>query len=199
MATALRSQRPTPRDSRSDSPSETLRERFPNRQPAPRRKDHLQPVQGATPAPRKAPKPALAVISTAPIQTAVRKLPTAPPLPNWLRLLMQAQRGSLVITFALVVATLIVYGGTIYMQQLWSKEYRKLKTMQRSERQMLAASEVLKNQIIQQAESPNSGLVAKTPQHTLILESAPIRTVKPVAIPVVIKAEASANEPPLGY
>ncbi|PZV17887.1 MAG: hypothetical protein DCF22_03050 [Leptolyngbya sp.] len=190
MATALRSQRPVARDSPRDSPSETLRERFTNRPSAPRRKAHLQPVQGATSVRnRKTPNAPLAAVS---------QLSTARLLPNWLRLLMQAQRGSLVVTFALVVATLMVYGGTMYMQQLWGKEYRKLKTMQRSERQMLAASEVLKNQIIQQAESPNSGLVAKTPQHTLILESAPIRTVKPAAIPVVIRAEASTNAP-LGY
>jgi hypothetical protein len=130
---------------------------------------------------------------------AIANLPTARPLPNWLRLLIQAQRGSLAVTFLLVIVTLVVYGGTIYTQQLWSKEYRKLKTMQRSERQMLAASEVLKNQIIQQAESPNSGLVAKSPRNTLILESAPLRTVKPAAIPVVIKAATSTNLPPLGY
>jgi len=191
MATALRSQRPTPRDSRSD--------RFTNRQ-APRRNPPLQPIQVATSVRNSQSfQSPLAAVPAAPAQSAIRKLPTARPVPNWLRLLIQAQRGSLIVTFALVIATLIVYGGTVYMQQLWSKEYRKLKTMQRSERQMLAASEVLKNQIIQQAESPNSGLVAKSPQHTLILESAPIRTVKPALIPVVIKADTSANVPPLGY
>ena len=197
MATALRSQRPTPRDSRRESHGK-LRERFTNRQ-APHRKAHLQPVNGFTSAGNsKSFKPPLATVSSAPAPSAVR-IPTASPVPNWLRLLVQAQRGSLIVTFALVITTLVVYGGTVYMQQLWSKEYRKLKTMQRSERQMLAASEVLKNQIIQQAESPNSGLVAKSPKHTLILESAPIRTVKPAAIPVVIKADVSANVPPLGY
>jgi len=159
MATALRSQRPTPRDSRSD--------RFTNRQ-APRRNPPLQPIQVATSVGNSQSfQSPLAAVPAAPAQSAIRKLPTARPVPNWLRLLIQAQRGSLIVTFALVIATLIVYGGTVYMQQLWSKEYRKLKTMQRSERQMLAASEVLKNQIIQQAESPNSGLVAKSPQHTL--------------------------------
>jgi hypothetical protein len=193
MATALRSQRPNPRDSHSD--------RFKNRQTVPHRQAPLQSAYGVNSVThsRKSSTPSLATVSVLPVQPTVRKLPPAPPLPNWLRLLVQAQRGSLIVTFALIVATLVVYGGTVYMQQLWSKEYRKLKTMQRSERQMLAASEVLKNQIIQQAESPNSGLVAKTPQHTLVLESSPIRTVKPATIPVVIKAAASTNEPPLGY
>lgn len=136
MATALRSQRPTPGDSRS--------ERFTNRQ-APHRTAHLQPVNGSTSVRNsQSSKPPLAVVSLTPAPSAVRKLPTASPVPNWLRLLIQAQRGSLIVTFALVIATLMVYGGTVYMQQLWSKEYRKLKTMQRSERQMLAASEVLK-------------------------------------------------------
>ncbi|MBM0741400.1 hypothetical protein JOY44_07170 [Phormidium sp. CLA17] len=192
MATALRSQRPTPRDSHRD--------RLTNRQAALRRKTHLQPVHSATlERSSQSFKPPLSTVSPTSTQSAVRKLPTARPFPNWLRLLIQAQRGSLIVTFTLVVATLVMYGGTVYMQQLWSKEYRKLKTMQRSERQMLAASEVLKNQIIQQAESPNSGLVNKSSQHTLVLESSPLRTVKPVAVPILIKAEASANMPPLGY
>ncbi|MEX0269551.1 hypothetical protein AB3R30_10435 [Leptolyngbyaceae cyanobacterium UHCC 1019] len=192
MATALRSQRPTPPDSRSDHLTNRL---------APRRKASSRSAYSVTPVAHsgRSPKLPLATVSVLSTQPTVRKLPAAPPLPKWLRLLMQAQRGSLIVTFALIVTTLVVYGGTVYMQQLWTKEYRKLKTMQRSERQMLAASEVLKNQIIQQAESPNSGLVTKTPQHTLVLESSPLRTVKPAAIPIVIKAETSTNEPPLGY
>jgi hypothetical protein len=193
MVTALNSQRPTPRDSH--------RERFTNRRAVLLHKTPIQTSQLPVPSARNnsASRSPLAVAPIAPIQPAVHNLPTTRPLPNWLRLLIQAQRGSLAVTFVLVVVALVVYGGTVYTQQLWSKEYRKLKTMQRSERQMLAASEVLKNQIIQQAESPNSGLVAKSPQHTLVLESAPLRTVKPASMPAVIKADPSATLPPLGY
>jgi hypothetical protein len=113
-------------------------------------------------------------------------------------LLIQLQRGSLIVTFILVTAALVVYGSTMYLQQLWSKEYRKLKTMQRSERQMLAAEGFLKNQIIQQAEQPGSGLVPKTPEHTIYLPSAPPRPAPPVN-PIILKSEPSQGGEALGY
>lgn len=101
--------------------------------------------------------------------------------------------------FLLVTVALVVYGSTIYMQQLWSKDYHKLKSMQRSERQMLATNEFLKNQIIQQAEQPESGLVLKTPDHTVYLEPAPVRPPVPVN-PILVKPEPSSNgADPLGY
>jgi hypothetical protein len=116
----------------------------------------------------------------------------------WLRLLMQLQRGSVIVTFVLVTAALVVYGSTIYMQQHWSKEYNKLKSMQRSERQMIAAGELMKNQLIQQAEQPGSGLVPRTAAHTLVVEPQPLRV--PVNANPVVKVEPpAADSQPLGY
>jgi len=112
-------------------------------------------------------------------------------------LLIQAQRGSLVIAFVLVTATLIVYGSTVYTQQLWSKEYRKLKTLQRNEREMIATSASLENQLALQAERPGSGLVPQTPDSTIFLQPAPQRQTSLVS-PNVPNVEASPNTP-LGY
>jgi hypothetical protein len=113
------------------------------------------------------------------------------------QLLVQAQRGSLVIAFILVTATLIVYGSTVYTQQLWSKEYRKLKTLQRNEREMIATNEGLKNQLALQADQPGSGLVSPTPDSTIFLQPAPQRPTL-ITSPNVPKAEVAPNTP-LGY
>jgi len=165
-------------------------------------RSHLQTVYPVAPTPvqpRQRPKPHLAAVPNLPPRPAVRQLPTHRPIPPWLRLLIQLQRGSVIVTFVLVTAALVVYGSTIYMQQHWSKEYRKLKTMQRSERQMIAAGELIKNQLIQQAEQPGSGLVPRTSEHTIVLEPAPARPPVTAPIPVVTKIEKSSDMAPLGY
>ncbi len=104
----------------------------------------------------------------------------------------------MIVAFILGAATLIVYSSAIFVQQQWSKDYQKLKTMQRSERQMIAAGEFLKNQIIQQAEQPGSGLVPKTSAHMLYVEPSADRP--PVAVPAnpVVKSE-SADEDLTAY
>jgi hypothetical protein len=103
----------------------------------------------------------------------------------------------LVIAFILVIATLMVYGSTVYTQQLWSKEYRKLKTLQRNEREMTATSASLENQLALQAERPGSRLVPQTPESTIFLQPAPQR--QPLeTTPSVPRVEAAPNTP-LGY
>lgn len=146
-------------------------------------------------------KPPLTALPNPSARSAVRQLPTRRPIPTWLRLLIQLQRGSVIVTFVLVTAALVVYGSTIYMQQHWSKEYRKLKTMQRSERTMIAAGELMKNQLIQQAEQPGAGLVPRTSEHTIVLEPAPSRApaATPTVPPVVTNVEPAADAVPLGY
>lgn len=127
----------------------------------------------------------------------VRMLPVRRSLPVWLRLLIQLQRGSTIVAFVLVAATLVVYSTTIYTQQLWSRDYQRLKAMQRQERQMIATSETLKHQLAQQAQKPESGLVRRLPQQAIYLPPAP----EPVAKPVVPSPSPAESAPPkpLGY
>lgn len=145
--------------------SPTLRALPRDRQSAVRHRPPLRSVKGgARPSQQQRQRPVRSPLSAVPAlspRPVVRRLPTSRPLPFWLSLLIYIQRGSLAVAFVLVTAALVVYGSTIYMQQLWSKEYGKLKMMQRSERQMIAVGEGLKNQLIQQAEQPGSGLVPK--------------------------------------
>lgn len=126
-------------------------------------------------------------------------MPTQQPLPGWLRLLILAQRSSLVVTFVVVITTLFVYGSTVYTQQLWSKEYRKMTSLQRSERQMVAASEVMKGQIVQQADHSGAGMVRRTQEQAVFLQPAPERPAQPMD-PLLSQPLAPANSSaPLSY
>lgn len=120
--------------------------------------------------------------------------------PAWLAQLTTWQRISSAIAFLLVSATLTVYGGTVYTQQLWSREYKRLENLQRQERQLTAADEVLKNQLANQAEQPNNGLVSPDPHSTLFLESAPSPLASPSATPNPKPAPSPKLTPtPMGY
>jgi len=125
----------------------------------------------------------------------VRRLPSPRKLPIWLQLMLLAQRGSLVVTFILVMGALLVYGNTVYTQQLWSKNFRDLRAFQRSERQLAAATGMLQSQVAQQAERPDSGLVLQKPANMIFLQPAPQRHL-PEAAPI---APAPAIKAPLGY
>ena len=180
--------------------STAFRSAPPSRRPASTRRSPLYPLPAPPKPVRSMPqrsKPPLRAVAAPAGATTVRRLPTQRSLPLWLRLLMQAQRGSLVIAFILVAATLIVYGSTVYTQQLWSKEYRKLKTLQRNEREMIATNEGLKNQLALQADRPGSGLVPQTPDNTIFLQPAPLRPTLSTS-PSAPKAEIAPNTP-LGY
>jgi hypothetical protein len=120
-------------------------------------------------------------------------------------MLVRTHRASIILAFILGVAALVVYGSTVYTQQLWSKEYRKLKTLQRNERELLAAGESLKGQIAQQAERPGSQLIPKTPSSMIFLKPEPLRTTP--ALPTAVTGTLSstvnklqpASKKPLGY
>lgn len=127
----------------------------------------------------------------------LKRLPSSQSAPLWFNLLVGLQRGSSVVTFLLIAAVLVVYGWTVYSQQLWSQEYRKLENLQRQERQLTAKNEILKNQLAQQAERPEAGLVPHTPKDTIFLEPAPQRPETALS-PTVTELNLSSNVP-LGY
>lgn len=130
----------------------------------------------------------------------IKILPESQTLPTWLQIAIGFQRRFSIGTLLLVSAVLAVYSSTVYSQQLWSQKYRQLEALRRQERQVTAASEVLKNQLANQAEQPDNGLVSPNPENNLFLEPSPVRSpavdlqssAKPVANP-----EPSSN--PIGY
>lgn len=117
--------------------------------------------------------------------------------PTWLASLIFIQRGSDIVTFLLVAATLTIYSWTVYTQQQWSQEYRKLENLQRNERNLTTANEVMKDQLAQQAEKPATGLVNPTHASAIFLPLAPHRPSSPP--PTQTVDLDSAAKSPLGY
>jgi hypothetical protein len=116
-------------------------------------------------------------MSVAPRYPVARQSPSqktvAPVTPLWLQLLMRLSQASSVFTFCVVAAALGIYSWTVYTQQLWSQEYRRLENLQRHERQLTANHETLKNYLAQEAENPEVGFVAPTPSNMIFLSPAP--------------------------
>lgn len=131
-------------------------------------------------------------------QQKVEKLNTAQqPQPMWLSPLLFVQRSSDIVTFVLVATTLTLYALTVYTQQQWTQEYRKLENLQRDERHLTTTNAVIKNQLAQQAEKPATGLVSPSPANTIFLTPAPQRQINSnSAKKVDVEPGAKA---PLGY
>ncbi len=97
----------------------------------------------------------------------------------------------------MVGGVLLLYGQTVYTQQLWNQEYQKLEQFQRHERQLTATIESLKNDIAQQAERPGMGFVTPSAANTIYLQptsAAPIPASTPV--PPFLPTEPML---PMGY
>lgn len=90
--------------------------------------------------------------------------------PAWFKRLSKLQKRFGAATLLLMGGMLLVYGATVYTQQKWSQEYRKLENLQRYERQLITTNELLKNQMATEAETPATGLVAPNPSEAIVLQ-----------------------------
>ena len=90
-------------------------------------------------------------------------------MPGWLLRMYIINRYSSILVFLLVAATLIVYGWTVYSQELWSDSYRKLQSLQRHERQLNTANATLTSKMAQEAEKPGTEMVSPTSKGTIFL------------------------------
>ncbi|TVP60638.1 MAG: hypothetical protein EA343_16805 [Nodularia sp. (in: Bacteria)] len=96
-------------------------------------------------------------------------MPTSGAAPFWLIRLYTSHRYSSVVTFLLVAATLVVYGWTVYSQELWSQGYNRLQNLQLHERQLTTTNATLKNKMAEEAEQETAGLMSPTPARTIFL------------------------------
>jgi hypothetical protein len=121
------------------------------------------------------------------------------PLPTGLQFLLRFQQATSVVSLGLVGVALAVYGWTVYTPRAWSHEFKKLRTLQSHERQLVSTNEMLKNQLARQAEKPNSGLIRPNPNYNVFLPSS-----KEMVVPSQ-KRSASPSSPvivgtdPLAY
>jgi len=133
--------------------------------------------------------------------STVRRLPTKPALPIWLRLLMRVQQLSAIAALGSGIAVAGVYCSTVYIQQLWGQQYRTFERLERNQRQMTTVGEVLKDQMAQQAEQPDSGMTPLNPERMIFVN--PSQSAQPAASsPPTPTPAASPTKPsslPLGY
>jgi len=158
---------------------------------APRRAPlHSPPLRLATPSRRASAAP----------NTTVRRLPQPKSSPSWLKLILLLQRSSGGVALLLGAALLAVYGWTAYIQQAWGQDYQSLQALQRQERQLSVANEILSSQMAQAAESPNSGLVLPQAGEAIFLEASPAQSPLPAqAAPLPQDLPLLPVNPPQGY
>lgn len=118
--------------------------------------------------------------------------------PLLLRFILFLQHSSSAIACALVGAVLLAYASTVYIQQQWSEEYRKLETLQREMRNLTAADAIMKDNLAQQAEQPDTGLVMPTPDNNIYLSPTPSQPPTATPPPPPPKKAAASNLP-IGY
>jgi hypothetical protein len=109
------------------------------------------------------------------LRSSLKAMPDRMPLPAWLRTLKKIENLSVGIALFLVGSAVVTYGWAVYSQQLWGKNYSRLDTLRRDERQLLKGSELMKNDIARHSDPKQYGLVPLTPDHIVVIPSAPIR------------------------
>ncbi len=127
----------------------------------------------------------------------VYALPTPPsqPLSPKLHFLQTLQKTFSCLSFALVCAALGTYGWTVYAPKLWSQEYRKLEALQQHERQLTATNEILKNQLANQAEQPNSRLSQVKPSDNIFITVKPASQPSPFSKAPIIQSSPITAQP----
>jgi hypothetical protein len=124
--------------------------------------------------------------------------PNAYPVPNWLKFLISFRRLSITTTVLLTVAVFGVYSWTVYAQESWNKEYKKLEELKRLERNLTATEGLLEHSMVGEAQQTSKQrLVRETPGQAIFLQSEPARARS--LPPQAIDSQAEKPFDPLGY
>lgn len=131
------------------------------------------------------------------LRSSLKAMPDRMPLPVWLRALKKIENVSVVVTLLLVSSAVVTYGWAVYSQQLWGKNYSRLDTLLRDERQLLKGSELMKNDIARHSDPKQYGLVPRTSDHIVVIPPSPLRP----ALPTRNMGPAPNAKPimPIGY
>ena len=109
------------------------------------------------------------------LRSPLKAMPDRTPLPVWLRALKKIENLSVMVALLLVGSAVVTYGWAVYSQQLWGKNYNRLDTLRRDERQLLKGSELMKNDIARRTDPKQYGLVPRNSDHMVVIPSAPLR------------------------
>lgn len=131
-------------------------------------------------------------------QPAIHQFPQQNSVPVWLRSLLTVQRRAKILFGGIFGLSLVVYGYTVYTQDLWKQQHGQLTRLQIQERQQGAMNENLKHQMAVAAEQPLNGLENPDPQKMIFITGAPQR---PTKLPPAASSPKPVTEskPPLGY
>ena len=120
-----------------------------------------------------------------------------------LKSLQLLQRVTLGIGSCLMIGSALVYAATVPIPQLWSQEYEKLQSLQRQERELTAANETIKNDLIKQAQleanQAQYQLSSLKPNDVLFLEAAKINAEPLESIPDDKDSNSFLKSIPLSY
>ena len=111
------------------------------------------------------------------ISKNVKRLPRTDsfPLPVWLRVLLSTQKLSIAVTVMLTVSVFGIYGWTVYAQDQWNQQYKKLEQLKRQERQLTTTEGSLDNDILRSVQNKPNGLVRESLDQSIFLQAAPLR------------------------
>ena len=126
------------------------------------------------------------------------QFPQVQPLPAKLKVLLLVQKSSLGLALILIASSIAVYVSTVRIPELWSKKYQDLETLQRQERQLVAANESLKHKLAQQAQEKDSNLALITSNNTIFIPQAPPSQPKQTNLEEDLR-ETSLKNMPMGY
>ncbi|MBD2178429.1 hypothetical protein H6F42_16035 [Pseudanabaena sp. FACHB-1998] len=130
----------------------------------------------------------------------VKRLPRTDsfPLPAWLKLLMSAQKMSIAMTVLLTISVFVIYGWTVYAQEQWNQQYKKLEQLKRQERQLTTAEGSFDNDMLRSVQKKPGELVRERPEQSIFLQAAPLRPKREVPATVSELPKTKQNES-LGY
>ena len=130
----------------------------------------------------------------------VKRLPRTNdfPLPMWVRVLMSTQKLSIAVTVILTVSVFAIYGWTVYAQEQWNQQYKKLEQLKRQERQLTSAEGSFDNNLLRSVQNKPGDLVRERPDQSIFLQAAPLRPKRDVPATVSEVPKQKPNES-LGY
>jgi hypothetical protein len=129
----------------------------------------------------------------------VVKFPQQNSVPAWLQSLLKVQRGAQILFGGIFGLSLIVYGYTVYTQDLWKQQHGQLTRLQNQERQQGVMNENLKHKLAIDAEQPLNGLENPDPQKIIFITGAPQRPAKSPSAILSSSQPAPASQQPMGY
>jgi hypothetical protein len=119
--------------------------------------------------------------------------------PIWLRGLFLLKTSSSIFCLLMITTMFVFYGVTVYAPQGWTREYQKLKALQKNERQITSTNEIIKDQLAEQAVKQETGLVNPDPtKPAIFLGATPTQTLD---LEPITKSQVKPPEvlPPLAY